>query len=165
MSYAFGGPIFDAGRLLQWTGGYAGIVPYWPGPLICVEIYNNPPEIPIIPLGTAIGVSAASYGYSTSDEIHDRVTYSFDWGDGATSTTDMVDSGSVESAPHTWVKAGRYRIKANATDSKGASSGWTDLMDVTINDNDPPNSPIVPSGPTSGRRKATYSIGIEINAD
>ena len=36
-------------------------------------------------------------------------------------------------------------------------------MNVTISDNDPPNSPIVPAGPTSGKRKATYRYATSAN--
>ena len=36
-------------------------------------------------------------------------------------------------------------------------------MNVTIRDNDPPHSPIVPAGPTSGRSKATYRYATSAN--
>ena len=41
-------------------------------------------------------------------------------------------------------------------DSKGASSGWSESLNVSIAENDPPNMPIIPSGPTSGRSRAAY---------
>jgi hypothetical protein len=101
-SYTFSGSVFDAGRLLQWTG-YVGIVPYWP-------IHNNPPEIPNIPVGSANGVPAASYSYSTNaiDPDEDQVKFTFDWGDTAESTTPLINSGVAASANHTWSKAGSY---------------------------------------------------------
>jgi hypothetical protein len=149
-SYNFCGTLYDAGRLMPWTG-YVGIMPYWPGPLICVEIHNNPPEIPIVPVGSTNGIPAASYSYSTSavDPDGDQVKFTFDWGDAAESNTPLINSGVVASANHTWSKAGRYRIRAMATDSKGAFSEWSQPLNITINT--PPFKPKVPSGPVSGR--------------
>jgi hypothetical protein len=115
--------------------------------------------------GPAFGYRAIAYSYFTmaKDMDDDRVAYCFDWGDGATSTTEMVGSGSIECASHVWVKAGKYLIRAKATDMLGASSGWMDLMNVTIVDNDPPDSPAPPSGPTSGTSMATYRYATSAN--
>jgi hypothetical protein len=60
------------------------------------------------------------------------VKYTFDWGDGTTSTTGLVNSGTIASASHTWSTAGTYQVKAIATDSKGESSGWSDSLSVSI---------------------------------
>ncbi|MEI8003769.1 MAG: PKD domain-containing protein, partial [Methanothrix sp.] len=150
MSYAFRGSIPDADRSLQWTGGDGGIVPYWQQPLIFVED-NNPPEIPTAPTGTAIGVPETSYSFSTFavDPDGDSVKYTLDWGDGTQSCTSLINSGGAASANHTWSKAGTYKIRAMATDSKGAFSEWSESLDITINT--PPSIPKKPSGPISGR--------------
>ena len=149
-SCALSTSVFDAGRLLQWTG-YVGFVPYWPGPLIYAEIHNNPPQIPIIPVGSANGLPAASYSYSTNaiDPDADQVKFTFDWGDAAESNTPLINSGVAASANHTWSKAGKYRIRIMATDSKGASSQWSEPLNITINT--PPDKPKAPSGPVSSR--------------
>ncbi|MEI6102993.1 MAG: PKD domain-containing protein [Methanothrix sp.] len=159
VSYASSGSVFDAVRLLQWTG-YVGVVPYWPGPLIYVEIHNNPPEIPIIPVGSANGVPAASYSYSTFavDPDADQVTYTFDWGDAAESNTPLINSGVAASANHTWSKAGKYRIRIMATDSKGAFSEWSKPLNITINT--PPGKPNAPSGPVSSRPGSTNNYTV-----
>lgn len=161
-SYAFSGSVFNAGRLLQWTG-YVGIVPYWPGPLIYVEIHNNPPEIPNIPVGSANGIPAASYSYSTNafDPDGDRVLYTFDWGDAAESNTPLINSGVAVSANHTWSKAGKYRIRIMATDSKGASSQWSEPLNITINT--PPGKPNAPSGPISSRPEISNKYTVSAN--
>jgi hypothetical protein len=119
---------------------------------------NDRPNVPIDLFGPISGYTGISHSYFTmaKDQDNDKVMYSFDWGDGTISSTDMVNSGSVESAPHIWRKAGTYHVRANATDSKGASSGWSESLDISIAENDPPNMPIIPSGPTSGRSKAAY---------
>jgi hypothetical protein len=62
-----------------------------------------------------------------------------------------------------WSKAGTYQVRGNATDSKGASSVLSKPLNVTIADNDPPDTPIVPSGPTSGRSSTTYNYATTAN--
>lgn len=142
-----------------------GAASNWSENLTVTVMANNKPNKPKELFGPGYGYAGIAHSYFTlaKDIDYDKIRYSFDWGDGTSSTTAPVESGCVESAPHTWVRAGRYQIKANAIDIKGASSGWTDLMIVTISDNDPPDSPILPSGPTSGRRMATYRYATSAN--
>ncbi|MGB5099689.1 MAG: PKD domain-containing protein, partial [Methanothrix sp.] len=150
VSCAICGSVFDAGHSLQWKGCYAAIVPYRPGPLTCVNIYNNPPEIPVIS-GSANGVPALSYSYFALavDPDGDPVKVTFDWGDETESTTLLINSGVSVGANHTWSKAGTYKIKAIATDSNGAFSGWSESLDIKINT--PPGKPESPSGQISSR--------------
>ncbi len=162
-SCAFSGPVFDAGRSLQWTGGCAGILPYWPGPFICARVHNNPPEIPITPVGSGISIPGASYSYSTFavDPDGDRVFYTFDWGDKAKSNTSFINSGEATSANHTWCKAGTYEIRVMATDSKGATSRWSESLCVTSNA--PPVKPNAPSGPISSRPGVSHNYTVSSN--
>jgi hypothetical protein len=121
---------------------------------------NNPPNAPSIPSGPNSGLAGTSNIYSTSaiDPDEDQVKYTFDWGDGTTSDTDFVASGTSGSASHSWSNAGTYQIKANAMDSKGASSSWSNALSVTITAaNQPPNKPSMPSGAASGYTGAIYS--------
>jgi hypothetical protein len=60
------------------------------------------------------------------------VKYTFDWGDGTKSVTSVVNSGKSASAYHKWTTFGTYQVKAMATDSKGAFSGWSSPMNFTI---------------------------------
>jgi len=133
--------------------------------LTVTVIANNKPNKPKELFGPSFGYKGLAHSYFTmsKDVDGDNISYSFDWGDGASSSTKMVESGCLESASHTWVRAGCYQVLAKATDSKGAPSGWINLMNVTIRDNDPPNSPIPPSGPTSGRRMMTYKYATSAN--
>lgn len=137
----------------------------WSENLTVSVIDNNRPESPKELFGPDFGYRAIACSYFTmaKDIDDDRVAYCFDWGDGASSTTELVGSGSIECASHAWAKAGKYLIRAKATDIKGASSGWMDLMNVTIADNDPPDLPALPSGPTCGRRKASYRYATSAN--
>jgi len=149
------GSILDVGRDFQPTGNHACIVLRLP--LMFEIIYNNPPRTPIISLGDSSGLPHANYTYSTStiDPDGDQVQYLFDWGDGTTSTIGPVDSDTIAGANHTWTKAGRYEIKAKATDSQGAASGWSESFNVTIDA--PPDKPSMPSGPSSGRPGTNYA--------
>jgi len=97
-------------------------------------IPNNPPNTPSIPLGQDAGFAGTFYSFSTSatDPDKDQVKYIFDWGDGNLDTTSLTDSGSITSASHSWKYVGTYNVKVKATDSKGAFSGWSDTLIVTI---------------------------------
>ncbi len=122
---------------------------------------NTPPNTPSAPSGPGSGYTGTSYSYSTSatDPDWDQVKYTFDWGDGTTSETGLVSSGTTASKSHSWSNPGTYYVKAKATDSKGASSEWSDSKAVTISapSNTPPNTPSTPSGPGSGDTGTSYS--------
>ena len=107
---------------------------------------NLPPNTPSIPSGPSSGAAGTSYSYSTSatDPDGDQVKYTFDWGDGTTSTTVLVNSGTSASASHSWSGAGTYDVKARATDSKGATSGWSNSRSVSITNSI--NKPSVTNG-------------------
>ncbi|MDQ1260906.1 MAG: hypothetical protein QG575_87 [Euryarchaeota archaeon] len=130
----------------------------WSNTLSITVTQNRAPNKPSLPSGPASGISGASYSYSTSatDPDGDQVKYTFDWGDGTTSTTNLVNSGSTASASHSWSTAGTYQVKAMATDSRSATSGWSNTLSITITQNSAPNMPSIPSGPISGKAKTTY---------
>jgi len=100
------------------------------------SIPNNPPYTPSIPSGPTSGGIGISYSYSTSttDTEGDQVKYTFDWDDGTTSDTAFVDSGAEAIASHAWNTPGTYQVKVNATDSNGASSGWSNQLAVEMAD-------------------------------
>jgi len=121
---------------------------------------NNPPSVPTAPSGPSIGYVGDSYNFSTSstDPEGDQIKYTFDWGDGTQfSTTGLQPSGSEGILSHTWSKKGEYHVRAKATDSKGASSGWSSPFTITIQ-NRPPNAPSTPSGPAAGFTATSYSF-------
>ena len=131
---------------------------------VTVTASNAAPATPSIPSGSTACTAGTSYSYSASatDPNSDQVKYSFDWGDGTPqSTTSLVNSGSSASASHTWIAAGTYLVKAMATDSKGAASGWSGTLTVTVTGqsemNHAPITPSIPSGPTTGSSSTVYS--------
>gem|GEM_PF-3311502 len=97
---------------------------------------NLPPNKPTTPSGTSSGNPGISYSYSTSatDPNGNQVKYTFDWGDGTTSETGFVNSGTSASKSHSWGRgsAGTYSVKAKATDTNGAVSVWSDVKTVSI---------------------------------
>ena len=100
---------------------------------------NHPPDIPLTPSGSNSGNTGVSYSYSTlaTDSDGNTVKYTFDWGDGYTSDTSFVTSGTTGSASHSWSSPNTYSVKVKATDSIGASSGWSSVKTVTISTTTP----------------------------
>ena len=109
-------------------------------------IPNSPPTVPAAPSGITNGEVSSEYQYSavTSDPEGDTLQYTFDWGDGSSSTTALLDSGVTAAARHTWSQPGTYAIQVKATDSKGAVSASSSALSVSIL-----NQPeVVPSDPS-----------------
>lgn len=142
---AQGGSSFDGGYSVRPTadGGYivAGITNSNDGNVsgnhgngdVWVVKLNSPPCTPHKPSGPKCGYVKKTYVYATSatDPDRDKIKYTFDWGDGTTSVTGFVDSGERAAASHRWMEPGEYRVKVKATDSLGASSGWSKSVTVT----------------------------------
>jgi hypothetical protein len=128
-----------------------------------LALSNRSPEIPSKPSGPTNGYLNSSYSYSTSssDPDEDLLTFQFDWGDGVTS------SWASSSQTHSWASPGNYCVKAQAKDSTGAISGWSDCQNIniieqthTINASADSNGRISPSGTvtvTHGSNR-TFSI-------
>jgi hypothetical protein len=133
----------------------------WSGSLTVNIAINNPPATPAAPSGPVSGRPRISYKYSTSatDPDNDRVKYVFEWGDGTTTETVLVNSGTSAVASHAWTKVGTYYVKARAVDSKGASSSPSASLAVRISStgqNSPPSKPTRPAGPRQGRAGSSY---------
>lgn len=126
-----------------------------------ITVFNNPPNTPSIPLGSSIGYTQILYNYSssTTDPDGDPIKYTFDWGDGWTSETAFVASGTNLKAYHCWnTSPGTYSIKAMATDFYGASSPWSGCKNVTISSINPLNAPSIPLGPGIGHTGIFYNF-------
>jgi hypothetical protein len=127
---------------------------------------NQAPYAPYPPWGPAVAYADQSCSYSVYaiDPDGDRVKYTFDWGDGTTSTTSLVKSGAEASASHSWsvppnTKA-TFNVRAMATDEYGRTSGWSSTRVVSVQGpavNYPPTIPTIPSGPTSGVSGTSYT--------
>jgi hypothetical protein len=99
-----------------------------------VELPNSPPDTPDRPSGSVTGCFNVPYSYSTRalDPDGDQVKYIFNWGDGTTSETSYVDSGTSTGLTHSWEGPGTYFIKARAVDAEGETSGWSDEARILI---------------------------------
>jgi hypothetical protein len=124
-------------------------------------VFNNPPQTPNEPTGPLTGITNFSYHFSTStiDPNDDNVKYGWDWnGDGNVDDwSGFYSSGSSCSMSHSWTTAGTYNVKVKAEDSNGAQSDFSSPKTVAISDNNPPNKPSMPSGPTSGKTGTSCS--------
>lgn len=116
---------------------------------------NDPPSTPSKPSGETNGCTGVTYTYSTSatDPNGDSIKYGWDWnGDGVVDYwTGYYTSGSTCYASHTWNSAGTYYVRVKAMDSRGAESGWSQALVVTITANSPPDANFwySPSEPTT----------------
>jgi hypothetical protein len=128
---------------------------------------NNPPAQPNIPDGQITGYSGILYRYSTKaiDPDGNQVKYTFDWGDGTTSVTSLVTSGTTAGASHVWTVAPgtkkTFNVIVKATDEFGAVSVWSSPSPVIIiaqKENHAPSLPSIPSGPTAGVSGTSYSF-------
>jgi PKD domain len=120
---------------------------------------NSPPTVSGKPSGSATCIAGSSYSYSALaiDPDKDQVEYTFDWADGIKTKTNLVNSGTKSSAIHAWNMAGTYQVKVTAMDSKGAASGSSSSLTVTVNPNRSPTAPGKPSGSAKGYAGAACS--------
>jgi hypothetical protein len=110
---------------------------------------NNAPTTPSAPSGPTSGETSTVYQYAalTTDPDADTLLYTFNWGDGMSSTTAQVDSGVVSSASHTWTQPGTYAVQVKATDSEGAVSASSSALSVNVL-SQPPAVPATPAPAT-----------------
>jgi hypothetical protein len=124
---------------------------------------TSAPNVPSTPSGPTSGYTGATYSYSTNTTApnNDTIRYTFDWGDGSTTTVGWYNSGDTVTATHSWSYPsypGTFNVRVKAEDSaNGTWSGWSKSLPVSIVDR--PNTPSTPSGPTLVCRNVwcTYS--------
>jgi hypothetical protein len=132
----------------------------WSNPLQMSVPNPNPPNTPSTPSGPSSGKPNADYNFSSSatDPDGDSVTIRFSWGDGDTSAwSTLVASGATVTMSHSWRSLGTYQVKAQARDEDGALSSWSSGRQIAIV-NFPPNTPSIPSGPSSGHPNVSFSF-------
>ena len=124
---------------------------------------NSPPQTPAPVQGLTQGYvgKMLSYTATAKDPEGDQLFFTFDWGDSTTSKTELSASFTGR-ANHIWKDKGVYKVKAMATDSQGASSGWSEPFSVSISGsstvNSPPNRPSTPAGIYSGQAGINYAF-------
>ncbi len=128
-----------------------------------VTISNDPPQKPDAPNGTFYTLYGINTTYSTvaSDPDNDTIRYGWDW-DGDESVdewTGFYPSNVPVRCSHVWQHAGTYYVQVKAEDEYGAPSSFSNKTRVIVisMDNDPPQKPNTPEGPSVGRVGISYS--------
>jgi hypothetical protein len=110
---------------------------------------NSPLATPSPPSGTNSGQVGTAYTYQavTTDVDGNPIRYTFDWGDGTSSTTDLLNSGVTAAVSHTWTVAGDYWLHVQATNSRGAvsSMSYPGLQVTIVNSGQPETAPTLVS--------------------
>nr|MBN2277973.1 hypothetical protein [candidate division Zixibacteria bacterium] len=96
---------------------------------------NSPPADPAIPTGETDGYFGVNYNYAanTTDVEENQCYYRFCWEEGdTTGWFGPYDSGTDCIQSHQWADEGTYNVKAQAKDSWGFESNWSDALSVFI---------------------------------
>ncbi len=102
---------------------------------------NLPPTDPIVN-GPENGTQNTEYNFtaqSTDLDINDTIQYIFEWGDGETTTTEFLPSGTATTQTHSWADPGEYTINVTAYDNATASSETTEFV-ISIEEEKEPTS-------------------------
>ncbi len=102
-------------------------VAIWPYP-------NDPPTLPQLrgPDTTRERI-AATYRTWAWDPDHDSLQIRVAWGDGDTSDwSELLEPDRQTEFEHAWQTEGQYVLRAQARDTLGAESGWSEGLDVSV---------------------------------
>jgi hypothetical protein len=121
---------------------------------------DAPPNRPSIPSGSNTGIIDEEYSYFTSstDPDGDWIAYRIDFGNRISDWTMHTASGIGNSIDNIWTTPGSYNVKAQAKDLHGMLSEWSLPLNVVITsgENNPPDKPNPPTGPSSGAPDTEY---------
>ncbi len=98
-------------------------------------VYRRPPETPTTPTGPTVGVTDSSYTFvaGANHPDGDDVAIRCAWGEGDTSGWSEYVLPSVPAEmSHAWSTPGTYVVRAQARDTHGLTSQWSDPHDITI---------------------------------
>ena len=84
---------------------------------------NSPPTIPEIN-GPENGTTNVSYNFTviSTDEDGDEIKYTIDWGDGTTTESNFLPTGTFFNTAHKWIKPGTYKITIISSDNNTIST-------------------------------------------
>jgi hypothetical protein len=135
---------------------------------------NQPPNKPKRPTGPATRLTgqAGTYWANGTDPDGDQIQYRFDWNASGSHSysgwTTLVNSGTRLSKNHTWTVAGTYVVKVQSKDEHGATSTWSNGLNVTVTANQAPNQPQKPTGPATrhvGQAGTYWANGTDPDGD
>jgi hypothetical protein len=95
---------------------------------------NRPPEIDHLQGPSRTRPDSACQSLAYADDLNgDSVAVRFDWGDGATSDWSAFKrSGDSTSTSHSWSATDTFSVRAQAKDAPGATSQWSDPLQVVV---------------------------------
>ena len=107
---------------------------------VVISIANNAPEDLEVD-GPLTGDQNTDYDYTasaTDPDEDDMLRFIFEWGDGTTTTSDVVASGVIATVTHNWSKYGVFEVTVRAVDnySSEISTTFTVLIDVIVVEGD-----------------------------
>jgi len=107
---------------------------------VVISKANSPPENLDVS-GPSSGNKNTDYTYTaraTDSDIDDMLRYIFEWGDGTTTTSEVVASGELVTITHNWSSYGAYEVEVTVEDNLSAqtSTTFTVLIDVIVIDGD-----------------------------
>ena len=84
---------------------------------------NRPPTPPVI-TGPINGTKNTLYNFSaiSTDLDNDTISYTFNWGDLTTLSSELLLNGTRCTMTHSWAAAGRYHLNVTVTDRLAVSS-------------------------------------------
>ena len=74
---------------------------------------------------------------ATNEPTGEKIRYEFDWGDGRTTVTEMVNSNTPKVVSQSWLTEKIYDVKVKAVDAAGGISVWSDSLSICV-DSTPP---------------------------
>ena len=104
-------------------------------PIVVTPTPSPPPPAPGAPIGPTNAYTAAPVALYVAPADPGRpLRYRFDFGDGATLTTDASLPTTWARASHAWGHAGRYDVRAQSIDDVGQASPWSAPLSIVISD-------------------------------
>jgi hypothetical protein len=97
---------------------------------------------------------------TTTDPNGFALDYTFDWGDGNTSTTGRVPSGETAYSTHGFATSGTHLIKVMARNENGAASRWS--VPLSFRSSNPPEVADTISGPVHWAVNRWYHASVKV---
>ncbi|KYK31336.1 MAG: hypothetical protein AYK22_07980 [Thermoplasmatales archaeon SG8-52-3] len=101
---------------------------------VVIATGNYPPENLVVN-GPLTGKQNIFYNYTvsaTDPDEDDMLRFTFEWGDGTSTTTDYIESGNSTTVSHKWSTYGLYQLKVTAKDNFSAQISKTLSVQIDV---------------------------------
>lgn len=102
--------------------------------VVVIDTANQAPGAPVlggVPESCAV-MQPCEFTVTGTDPDGDRLRYKTFWGDGDTSLSALVASGTPVQVSHTWADTGTYTVNALARDERGGESPLSAGRDIRV---------------------------------